>query len=344
MHFDTPRPTIAVVIPNHNDSAFLSACLESVLQQSVHPDQIIFVDDLSSDDSLSKAHLLLDGVDGVAILANNSRLGTMGALNEGLKQVWCDYALFLASNDYLIERMIERAKLSLEKLGKPGVWSAMVWAADECGRKKYIYPSPVIALKDHYFSPDECVRLAMGVGNWFTGTTMLFHRETLQSVGGFDVKCGGLADLFAALTVSSLKGAVFCPQPLGVMRVHSGGYLWKTLSNVRGLEEIFVSVLDRGKTISPRLFTEKFFNRMRRRIRFSACRASGFSWSSPCNPNWIGLRYKLLYFFNSLFSRHEKLLTLSALILLRSFDVTAMLRYRLLGWIIVLWKNKRSID
>ncbi len=337
-------PTIAVVIPNHNDSACLSVCLESVLRQSVRPNQIIFVDDYSSDDSLSIARSQLSGADGVTILANPSCLGTMGALNEGLKLVTCDYVFFLASNDHLVDGMIEWAKLSIEKFGNPGVWSAMVWAADENGHYKYIYPSPVIALKDSYFSPDECVRLAMKLGNWFTGTTMLFHRETLQSVGGFDVEYRGLADLFAALTVSSLKGAVFCPQPLGVMRMHSGGYLWRTLTDLENLEAILAKIEARGSKLSASLFTKRFCSRTGHRIRFAALRASGFIVSTTIHSNWIGARYRLLGAAKSLLGEQRKVMVIIAFILLRPFDIYTSIRYRLFGilWVIAqTWKNRK---
>lgn len=333
MNPDTPMPTIAVVIPNRNDSAYLSDCLDSVLRQSVRPDQIIFVDDYSSDDSLPKARSQLGGVDGVTILANISCLGTMGALNEGLKQVRCDYVFFLASNDHLIDGIIKRAKLSIAKFGKPGVWSAMVWAADEHGHIKYIYPSPVIALRESYFSPDECVSLAMKLGNWFTGTTMLFHRETLQCVGGFDVEYRGLADLFAALTVSSIKGAVFCPQPLGVMRMHSGGYLWRTLTDLDDLEAILTKIEARGSKLSASLFTKRFCSRTRHRIRFAALRASGFIVSTTIHSSWIGARYRLLQAAKSLLGERRKVMTMLAFILLRPFDVWPMIRYRVLGMI-----------
>jgi len=338
-------PTIAVVIPNRNDSAYLSNCFESILRQSVRPDQIIFVDDYSSDDSLLKARSQLGVLDGVTILANTSCLGTMGALNAGLKQVHCDYVLFLSSNDYLMDRIIERAKLSISKFEKPGIWSAMVWARDEHSPIKYIYPSPVIALKDRYFSPDECVNLAMKLGNWFTGTTILFHRETLQGIGGFDVEYRGLADLFAALTVSSIKGVVFCPQPLGVMRMHSGGYLWRTLTDLDDLEAILTKIESRGPKLSASLFTKQFCSRTKHRIRFAALRASGVIVNSTIYSNWIGGRYRLLQIAKSLAGERRRVMTILAFLLLRPFDISTFIRYRLFSllWVITQnWKNFRG--
>jgi len=335
MKRDFGSPTIAVVIPNRNDSAFLSVCIDSVIRQRVRPDQIIFVDDQSTDDSLDKARAILTGIPESIVLANPRCLGTMGALNEGLKLATCDYVLFLASNDYLVDGIIERVKSSIVELGRPGVWSAMAWAADEEGHCKYVYPSPVVALKDTYFGPDECIRMAMKLGNWFTGTTLFFHRESLLNIGGFDTEYRGLADLLAALTISSRSGAVFCPEPLGVMRLHAEGYLWRTLTDHVGLESILEKIEKTGRGLSPALFTETFCNRTTHRFRFAALRASGYNASSNFHPNWHGPQYKFIKMALLVLGNSRKLMTMLAFALLRPFDLIATIQYRLIGalWI-----------
>ena len=210
-------PSIAVVIPNRDDSAHLKKCLDSVLNQIVLPDQIIFVDDQSTDDSLEVVRAALIDVHCATIVSNPICLGTMGALNEGLKYVVSDYVLFLSSNDYVGNGIFERAKTCIATAGSPGVWSAMVQTVDELGQNLHLYPSPVVALSDVFLTPDQCIRLAMTTGHWFTGTTLIYHRETLQKISGFNIAYQGLADLLAAPTVASIKGPSFSPEPFGDM-------------------------------------------------------------------------------------------------------------------------------
>lgn len=335
-------PTFAVVIPNRNDSRYIPKCLDSVLNQSVIPDQIIFVDDQSSDNSPAIAEEILGGINGVQILVNSTCIGTMGALNKGLERVTSDYVLFLASNDFLTAGIFERAKQAIAAAGSPGVWSAMVWAADENGIPLYIYPSPVIALKDKYFPPEECIRLAFKAGFWFTGTTLIFHRETLQSIGGFDVEYQGLADLLAALTISSIKGASFSPAPFGVMRLHSEGYLWKTLIDCDALEAILSKIKTRGAKLSPRLFSPRFCDRIQHRFRFAAIRAyQGDRWAIG-HSNWLGTRYSFFKTACRLLGNHRKLRTILAFLLLRPFDLPAMLWYRLSGTLLVMAHRRKA--
>ncbi len=42
---------ISVVVPSYNQSSFISECLDSILTQTKKPDQIIVVDDKSTDNT-----------------------------------------------------------------------------------------------------------------------------------------------------------------------------------------------------------------------------------------------------------------------------------------------------
>lgn len=333
-------PTIAVVIPNRNDSGPLKKCLDSVLTQDVPPDQVIVVDDQSTDDSLDVIQEKLFNIAGAKIVVNQTCLGTMGTLNEGLKYVTSEYVLFLSSNDYVEKDIFERAKSCIETTGSPGVWSAMVWVVDENGRRLHLYPSPVVALSDKYFSPDKCIRLAKTLGHWFTGTTLIYHRETLQNIGGFDIAYLGLGDLLAALTVASIRGAAFSPEPLGVMRQHEGGLMWRTITDLPGLDAILTKMETTGPNFSPALFTTKFCDVMKRRIRFTAIRALHKNIWLPHTNLWQGYRYRILYAVAPFLGKYRKLQLALAFILLRpTFDLIAIIWYRFIGRLFVLSKR-----
>lgn len=335
-------PTIAVVIPNRNDSAYIEKCLDSVLSQDVPPDQVIVVDDQSTDDSLDIIQKKLFNIARTKIVVNPTCLGTMGALNEGLKYVTSDYVLFLSSNDYVEKGIFDNAKSDIAAAGSPGVWSAMVWVVDESGRHLYLYPSPVVALTDTFLLPDKCISLAKTVGHWFTGTTLIYHRATLQKIGGFDIAYQGLGDMLAALTVASIKGAAFSPKPLGVMRHHSGGLYWRTLTNLPGLDIILTRMESAGPNLSPVLFTLKFCDVMKRRIRFSAIRAHDDNTWLPHTDLWQGYRYRILCAIGPFLGRNRKLQLAMAFMLLRPpFDLIAIIWYRLLGRVFIL-SRKRS--
>lgn len=336
-------PTVAVVIPNRNDAGPLRECLDSVLNQDVVPDQVIVVDDQSSDDSRAVIQEKLGGFAGAQAIFNPTRLGTMGALNMGLSCATCDYVLFLSSNDYLINGIFRRAKSRIATDGFPGVWSAMVWSVDENGQRRRLYPSPVVAWRDTCLSPATCIRLAKSVGHWFTGTTLLYHRRTLQAIGGFDTTYEGLADMFAALTIASIKGASFSPEPLGVMRRHAEGLMWRTSNNLAGLDKILERLFAKGPKLSPQLFTPGFCDLMQRRVRFTAIRTFRDNGWHPHARTWKGRRYRWLSRISPVWGSNRNLQLLTAFLLLRPVrDALAIIGYRLLGAAVVAARKRKQ--
>jgi glycosyltransferase involved in cell wall biosynthesis len=338
-HGNHSGPSIAVVIPNKNDAAYLVQCLTSVLDQPTRPDEIIVVDDGSTDSSVEIIRSRLADVPGAQLVINPSSVGTIGALNQGLQLATSEYAVFLASNDYFVNGFIAKAKASISRIGRPGVWSAMVWVVDETGKLLYLYPSAVVS-QEAYLSASRCIDLAMMLGHWFTGTTLIYRRDLLQRIGGFDVEYFGLSDLLAALTIASLGGAGFVPEPLGVMRRHAGGYLARTLID----QSIFIPILDsfcrRGQKYSPSLFTRKFCLRTTRRLAFASLRALGAREWNPALSARIGRRRYLLLrpFIRRLPASLGRFKLAIAYLLLRPYDIPPALWYRVIG---VMWVRLR---
>src|SRR3954463_293720 len=95
-------PSIAVIVPNRNHACFLRRCLRSVLEQAVPPDELIVIDDQSTDDSVAVVRSVIEGHACAQLIVNPVNLGTNGALNEGLKRTKSEYVLFLASNDFVL--------------------------------------------------------------------------------------------------------------------------------------------------------------------------------------------------------------------------------------------------
>ena len=110
--------TVSVVIPTFNREGFIEQCVVSALQQSKKPDEVIVVDDGSSDktwdvlrtlgfsDSKEEKNSLL------YIFQRNK--GVSAARNLGIKAAKFRYIAFLDSDDLWLERKLEKQISSLE--------------------------------------------------------------------------------------------------------------------------------------------------------------------------------------------------------------------------------------
>lgn len=330
-----PAPTIAVIVPNWNDARYLPRALRSVLDQQVSADELIVVDDQSTDDSVQVIQELIAGRSNAQLVVNPVNLGTNGALNAGLARMKSDYVLFLASNDYVLDGIFARAKACFAAHPGIGLWSAMAWLVDEADQPIRLHPSAVVSLKDAAFTPEQCVRLAHRFGNWFTGTTLIYHREALRAAGGFDPAYGGLSDLLTALVVASRAGAGYSPEPYAAIRMHAGSFLSGTLKDVDRLDRSLERLRERGPQLSPALFTERFQRRTALRFQFAAVRAAngGMARVARSTSGWH--RAGLQAAERVLPAGLRRLRLALAFLILRPFDVFPTVLNRIAGWAFV---------
>jgi glycosyltransferase involved in cell wall biosynthesis len=175
--------TVTAVIPAYNIAAYIGRAIESVLAQTRKPDEIIVVDDGSTDGTAAAIKKYAHGVK--YVLQENR--GLAGARNGGIRAATCQWVAFLDGDDEWLPRFLElqmgllqrnpqlvwsttnyRTYLYAENRGAPLV--VPEWAKQVLGGKEYF---------DEYF---EAYRLRMGG----YGSTMVMKREALQAVGLFD--------------------------------------------------------------------------------------------------------------------------------------------------------------
>lgn len=331
-----PAPTIAVIVPNWNDARFLPRCLGSVLEQETPADQLVVVDDGSTDDSVSLIRTIISSNNRAQLIVNASNLGVYQAVDRGLERVRCDYVLFLAANDFVLPGIFARAKTCLSRSPGVGLWSAMVWRVDEADNVVRLHPSPVIALNDREYSPEQCVELANRIGNWFTGTTLIYRRDALQAAGAFDPAFRGAADFITALEVASHHGAAYSPEPFGAFRIHTGSHSSATLSDMVRLDAMLDRLAARGPELAPRMFSTAFVERTALRYRFAAVRESAGAAIPAVVPKVSGWRCTALVLVERLVPRRLGTLRVALVFaILRPFDILPTLWYRIVGWAIV---------
>lgn len=103
----TPKIKIACVIPTYNRGTLTHRAVESVLMQSDPVDEIIVVDDGSTDNT---RELLSELPINYIYQSNN---GGASARNFGMRATNCDWIAFLDSDDVWDERHIERMRRAI---------------------------------------------------------------------------------------------------------------------------------------------------------------------------------------------------------------------------------------
>lgn len=94
----------SIIIPNYNNEKYIEKCINSVLNQTYKNFEIIFVDDMSSDNSYEIIRELKDNSNywqQIKIIRNASKRYNGGSRNVGLTKATGDYILFIDSDDWL---------------------------------------------------------------------------------------------------------------------------------------------------------------------------------------------------------------------------------------------------
>jgi len=262
--------TIAVVMPNRNDSKFLNKSIDSVLNQSVLPDEFIFIDDNSSDNSILIARNKLKNFKKKKIIQNKSNIGAINSCNKGIKYVKSDYLITLSSNDEMDKDLILSFKSTVSKFKKrPGIWSALCWKT--INDKKIKFLSPLISHKLVFLNKKEFMKYCFILGNYFTTPTKIFNKNELLKIGGFDYRIGGLADWSAGIQLGARCGAIFYPKYLGSLTIHENNFLSRTLLN-NSYKHLANLMMANGIKFAPKLFKSKFNDKLVKRIQFSHVR------------------------------------------------------------------------
>ena len=95
--------TVAVVIPAYNIDPFITRAIESVLAQTHKPDQIIIVDDGSTDATAERIHQFGSQIQYI----HQPNAGLSAARNTGIKAAETEWIAFLDGDDYWLPGKLE---------------------------------------------------------------------------------------------------------------------------------------------------------------------------------------------------------------------------------------------
>lgn len=115
MSLSPSTPRVAFVVPVHNVEAYLAACLDSVLAQTVREIEVICIDDASSDVSPAILQKYADRDPRVRLIRQTANYGMSTARNRGLDEVTATWTVFVDSDDLICRELAERCLLAAEK-------------------------------------------------------------------------------------------------------------------------------------------------------------------------------------------------------------------------------------
>lgn len=149
----TAEPIVSVIVPVYNASRYLPKCIESLLGQTLHDAEFIFVDDGSSDSSSSI--LKQAAFDDCRVhVVEQGNLGAAVARNSGIELARGQYIIFLDADDWFDQDMLQSmSELLCESNAE--VCEASFYLYDEKSGSNSRYEKPCGGLGPGIYNRDD---------------------------------------------------------------------------------------------------------------------------------------------------------------------------------------------
>lgn len=108
------KSIISVIVPVYNVEKYIDKCLYSICNQTYSNLEIILVNDGSTDSSLEKCNQFANKDKRIKVVTQNNK-GLSAARNTGIAQSKGEYLVFIDSDDYISNNMIEKLYSNLIK-------------------------------------------------------------------------------------------------------------------------------------------------------------------------------------------------------------------------------------
>ncbi|HGA1494581.1 TPA: glycosyltransferase family 2 protein [Streptococcus suis] len=252
--YDTPL--VSVIIPVYNASRFIEETIQSVLKQTYQHFEIILVDDVSTDESVSIIRNMMATDKRISLLENDVNSGVALARNRGVAASTGRFICFLDADDLWLPTKLEKQVAFALNKGYAFTFTSYQFA-DESGT----------ALKAPLHVPGKLsYQQALGNHTIFTSTVMLdLNQLTKKDIEMPDVRRGqDTATWWKILKVTDYAYSI--DEPLSIYRRTLASLSANKFAAVRRTWNLFRNVegLSLWQTIPP--FCSYAINAIKRRI------------------------------------------------------------------------------
>lgn len=181
-------PTVSVVMPSHNDEAYIATAIESVLGQTFRDLELIVIDDGSTDDTRRIVRSFGSNVR----LIEQENAGSAVARNRGIEAATGRYVAFLDADDWWHPQKTAVQIAAMQQRSSAGARMSYTsferWRQDDTG----VFPDPAGLLPAHLdVEPRPAARLEWNYPELLDDcivwtSTVIVERDLLKSTGGFD--------------------------------------------------------------------------------------------------------------------------------------------------------------
>lgn len=319
-------PTVSVLVANYNHAHYLPTSLAGICGQTRPAEEIIIVDDGSTDDSISVIKEFAAKYPNIRLLRNERNRGQLFSIQRALASATGEYVVWTSADDLLLPNFIERSLDVLQKFPEAVLCvsrlSVFIDGTNTVRHHTGVSHGPTFdyGKEPCYLPPAELIELLRKYYLWISGNSVVVKRSALLEINGFDARLKWHSDWFSFYVIALRYGVCTIPETLAMMRERLATYSRTGMSDPVRQRQVLSAMLaviklpkyrdllpvfrSRPSLLSP--FGRKMLSALDRNIRHFDLLAPYFIW---CATGYIERRSALARKIMSAYARIRILLT-----------------------------------
>lgn len=223
--------TVAIVLSNYNHGRYLRDSLGHICRQTRPADQIVVIDDGSTDDSVAIIEEMAASHPNLEFHRNERNIGLQASIAKALPLVRCDYLAWAASDDRLLPEFLERNMAVLERHPDAAFsFSETFVLMGDTEETQRFSQNPQIRhifdLSDlpEYVSPAALRNRMKRAYLPMSSNTVVVRTDLLRAMGGYPAALRWHSDSFTYISLALRHGVCALAEPLALIRANPGSY------------------------------------------------------------------------------------------------------------------------
>jgi glycosyltransferase involved in cell wall biosynthesis len=203
-------------MPNYNHGHLIGRALDAIVAQSRPPDELIIVDDASTDRSLEVIESYAKRYPYIRLVRSEENRGAHESATQAAAMATCDFHHTLSADDQVLPGAFEAAMAMASSHPDVGI---------VFGAQRLVEGDEVWVQKAHAWPGGRCVSPKEFLHEYLEveppyrslSSATFFRRVAWEKIGFYHLELGSIGDTFAAHALGLMHGAAYVDEPMMIL-------------------------------------------------------------------------------------------------------------------------------